>query len=60
MNAAGSGLFFLERCRVRAVTIGTTDVITPMFTAAEIIVAFLAGMAGQASFRDRFRILAFE
>ncbi len=42
------------------VAIGTSDIIAPMFAAAEVVVAFFAGMAGKTRLRDLFGILAGE
>src|SRR5436190_21335456 len=41
-------------------TVGTADIVTPMLSAAKIVVTFLARMARQTRFRDHFRILSFE
>ena len=42
------------------VTISTTDVVAPVFAAAEVVVLFSPGVAGQAGFRDLFGGLVLE
>src|SRR6185503_19492590 len=43
--------------RVWRVTIGATDVVSPMLAATEVIPLFLAGVAGKTSLGDFFRVL---
>ena len=42
------------------VTISTTDVVAPVFAAAEVVVLFSPGVASQAGFRDLFGRLVLE
>ena len=41
-------------------TVSTTDVVAPVFTAAEVVVLFASGVAGQAGFGDLLGRLVFE
>jgi len=50
----GTGPVFVSFRRMRRVAICTSDIVAPVLTAAEIVVFFLAGMAGQTSFGDFF------
>jgi len=45
---------------MRRMTIRATDVIAPMFAAAEVVVLLFAGVAGKTSFGDLFRRLVLE
>lgn len=44
-------------CRV---TVGAADIVTPVLTAAKVVVLFPAGMATETSLRGFFRRLTFE
>ena len=55
-----AGQVFSSGWRVGGVTIGTTDVVAPMFPAPEIVVLFSSGMAGQTSFGNLLRRLVLE
>ena len=41
-------------------TVGATDVVAPVLTAAEVIMFLFAGVAAQTRFRDLFGRLIFE
>ena len=45
---------------VRAVTVGTTDVIAPMLSTPEVVVVLFTRVACKTSFGDLFRVLSFE
>lgn len=53
-------LFVTEWCGMRAVTICTADVITPVLASAIVIVAFFAGVTGKTCLRNKLRVLALE
>jgi len=45
---------------VRRVTIGTANIVAPVFSATEIVVLFSTGMAGKTRLRNFFRSLVLE
>jgi hypothetical protein len=56
----GAGQVFSGDTFMRRMAFGTTDVIAPVLTAAEVVVFFFAGMAGKTSLRNFFGRLVFE
>jgi hypothetical protein len=45
---------------VRRMTIRAADIVAPVFAAAKLIVVFLAGVTGETSFRNLFRVFVFK
>ena len=45
---------------MRRVTIGTTNVVTPMFASTEVVALFPAGVAGQTGLGDFFGAFVLE
>ena len=51
----GAGQVSSGNAVMRRVTFGTTDIIAPVFAAAEVVMFFLACMTGEARLGDFFR-----
>ncbi len=50
----------ISKRAMRTVAIGTSDIVTPVFAAAEVVVAFFACVASETGLGDLFGILAGE